>query len=353
MFCNALVVGGAGFVGSNLAIHLKKCFPDGNVQAFDNLHRRGSELTLQRLREAGVSFVHGDIRIAEDCACYGDLDLIIDCSAEPSVLAGSTGDPSYVIQTNLFGTFHILELARRKNARLIFLSTSRVYPVRHLLSVPIQRTASRFVLGSPLPRGLTPEGITEEFPLDGPRTLYGASKLASELLIQEYIETYNLKAVIDRCGIITGPWQMGKVDQGVVALWVAHHIFKRPLKMIGFGGQGLQVRDAIHVDDLADLLLLQLANIDQATGTCFNVGGGHPNSFSLAELTTLCQAVTGNRVPLESVPETRTGDVPYYVTDTSLVRRTFRWEPKRNMRTIVTEIASWIEGQYDDLIKVL
>ncbi|HOT29974.1 MAG TPA: NAD-dependent epimerase/dehydratase family protein [Candidatus Ozemobacteraceae bacterium] len=353
MFRNALVVGGAGFVGSNLAITLKQNVPAGNVQAFDNLHRRGSELTLKRLREAGVAFVHGDIRISEDFACFGDLDLIIDCSAEPSVLAGIGGDPSYVIQTNLFGTFHILELARRKNARLVFLSTSRVYPVRHLLNIPLQQTVGRFVLGSPLPRGLTPEGITEEFPLDGPRTLYGASKLASELLIQEYIETYGLKAVINRCGIITGPWQMGKVDQGVVALWVAHHVFKRPLKTIGFGGQGLQVRDAIHVDDLADLLGIQLSNIDKASGTCFNVGGGHAVSFSLAELTALCEEVTGNRVPMESVAETRPGDVPYYVTDASLVSRTFGWKPKRDMRAIVAEIASWIESHRDELKDIL
>lgn len=353
MFRNALVVGGAGFVGSNLAITLKKNVPSGNVQAFDNLHRRGSELTLKRLREAGITFVHGDIRISEDFACFGDLDLIIDCSAEPSVLAGIGGDPSYVIQTNLFGTFHILELARRKKARLVFLSTSRVYPVKHLLSIPLQPAAGRFVLGSPLPRGLTPDGITEEFPLDGPRTLYGASKLASELLIQEYIETYGLKAVINRCGIITGPWQMGKVDQGVVALWVAHHVYKRPLKTIGFGGQGLQVRDAIHVDDLADLLDIQLSNIDKATGTCFNVGGGHAVSFSLAELTALCEEVTGNHVPMEAVAETRPGDVPYYVTDASLVSRTFGWKPKRDMRTIVAEIASWIKGHHDELKDIL
>jgi len=353
MFQNALVVGGAGFVGSNLAIALKKSVPAGNVQAFDNLHRRGSELTLKRLREAGVAFVHGDIRISEDFTCFGDLDLIIDCSAEPSVLAGIGGDPSYVIQTNLFGTFHILELARRRNARLVFLSTSRVYPVRHLLNIPLQQTAGRFTLGSPLPRGLTPEGITEEFPLDGPRTLYGASKLASELLIQEYIETYNLKAVINRCGIITGPWQMGKVDQGVVALWVAHHVFKRPLKTIGFGGQGLQVRDAIHVDDLADLLGIQLSNIDKANGTCFNVGGGHAVSFSLAELTALCEEVTGNRVPMESVSETRPGDVPFYVTDASLVSRTFGWKPKRDMKAIVAGIADWIGRHHDELKDIL
>ena len=353
MFRNALVVGGAGFVGSNHAIALKKSVPAGNVQAFDNLHRRGSELTLKRLREAGVAFVHGDIRISEDFTCFGDLDLIIDCSAEPSVLAGIGGDPSYVIQTNLFGTFHILELARRRNARLVFLSTSRVYPVRHLLNIPLQQIAGRFTLGSPLPRGLTPEGITEEFPLDGPRTLYGASKLASELLIQEYIETYNLKAVINRCGIITGPWQMGKVDQGVVALWVAHHVFKRPLKTIGFGGQGLQVRDAIHVDDLADLLGIQLSNIDKANGTCFNVGGGHAVSFSLAELTALCEEVTGNRVPMESVSETRPGDVPFYVTDASLVSRTFGWKPKRDMKAIVAGIADWIGRHHDELKDIL
>lgn len=353
MFQKALVVGGAGFVGSNLAVALKKWCSHGEVWAFDNLHRRGSELTLRRLGEEGVGFLHGDIRIPEDFYQVNDVDLVIDCSAEPSVLAGIDGDPSYVINTNLFGTFHCLEFARKQKARLVFLSTSRVYPVRKLFEIPLENNGKRFTLGTPLFVGLTSKGISEKFPLDGFRTLYGASKLASELLIQEYVETYRLKAVINRCGIISGPWQMGKVDQGVVALWVASHLFKRPLKIIGFGGKGFQVRDAVHIDDLGDLIRLQLNEFDKANGKIFNVGGGLDVSFSLSELTAICQDVTGQKVPIESIPETRPGDVPFYVTDFSQVNHSFKWKPKKNVKTIVSELANWINQYQHELKKIL
>ena len=112
-----LVTGGAGFVGSTLALRARQAWPEASVTAFDNLRRRGSELNLPRLRDAGVAFVHGDIRNPADLAPLGrDLDLLLECSAEPSVLAGYDGDPSYVVDTNLTGTIHCLELARKAGA---------------------------------------------------------------------------------------------------------------------------------------------------------------------------------------------------------------------------------------------
>ena len=135
--------------------------------------------------------------------------------------------------------------------------------------------------------GFSSHGISEEFPLHGARSFYGASKLACELLVQEYVYGYGMAAVINRCGILTGPWQMGKVDQGVVTLWVAHHCyFGRPLRYMGYGGQGKQVRDLLHVDDLFDLLLLQLRSTGAWNGQIYNVGGGNDVSASLRELRT-------------------------------------------------------------------
>ena len=127
-----LVTGGAGFVGSNLASFFKRDRPDATVVAFDNLRRRGSELALPRLRAAGVEFRHGDVRNAEDLAEAGDFDLMIECSAEPSVHAGYGASPAYVINTNLTGTINCLEAVRRCGAALVFLSTSRVYPIAGL-----------------------------------------------------------------------------------------------------------------------------------------------------------------------------------------------------------------------------
>src|SRR5205807_2808766 len=133
--------------------------------------------------------------------------------------------------------------------------------------------------------GASSAGISERFPLAGARTLYGSTKLAAELLIEEYRAAYGLRAVIDRCGVVAGPWQMGKVDQGVFTFWLLAHHFKRPLAYIGFGGHGKQVRDLLHVQDLLELLDEQLSAPEKWDGVTANVGGGRPCSLSLLETT--------------------------------------------------------------------
>ena len=254
-----LVTGGAGFIGANLAIGLARLHPEWEVLALDNLRRRGSELNLPRLRHAEVGFLHGDVRELEDLLEAGPLDAIVECSAEPSVLAGVDGSPDYVVQTNLLGAYNCLELARRADAQLVFLSTSRVYPVGALEGLVYRELDTRFELTDEqqVP-GASSRGIAETFPLRGARTLYGATKLSGELLIEEYAATYGVSAVVDRCGVIAGPWQMGKVDQGVFTYWMLAHHFGRPLAYIGFGGSGKQVRDLLHVEDLLDLVEEQL-----------------------------------------------------------------------------------------------
>ena len=123
-----LVVGGAGFVGSSLAIAFKRDYENIRVICLDNLKRRGSELNIPRLLVHGIDFVHGDVRNKEDLKGFQDIDVILDCSAEPSVLAGQGSSCDYVIGTNLYGTINCLEVARASRADFVFLSTSRVYP---------------------------------------------------------------------------------------------------------------------------------------------------------------------------------------------------------------------------------
>jgi CDP-paratose 2-epimerase len=217
-----LVTGGAGFVGSNLALSLKRNNPGFRICAFDNLRRRGSELALMRLREGGVDFVHGDVRWPDDLADAGTFDLLIECSAEPSVHAGYAGSPAYVVQTNLTGTAHCLEAARRHRAGVIFLSTSRVYPIARLRGLPLERRGDRLDLAEDSSGvGWSYNGVATDFPLAGHRSMYGATKLASEMLVEEYRAMYGLRTIINRCGVISGPWQMGKVDQGFIVLWAA------------------------------------------------------------------------------------------------------------------------------------
>jgi CDP-paratose 2-epimerase len=338
-----LVTGGAGFVGGNLAIALAQRQADWEVTAFDNLKRRGSELNLSRLREAGIPFVHGDVRVASDLLDLDPFDAIVECSAEPSALAGLDGGGDYVVHTNLLGAHHCLELARRDGAYFVFLSTSRVYPVAALNEVAYTENETRFELepAQELP-GVSEAGISEGFPLDGARTLYGTSKLAAELLIAEYAESFGVRAVVNRFGVIAGPWQMGKVDQGVFTFWVLSHRLGHGLRYIGYGGSGKQVRDLLHIDDAVDLIERQLQAPDEWAGFTGNVGGGRECSLSLVETTEICRELSGNEVPVEAVQEPRPGDVPIYISDCDLLYRHTDWRPRRGPREILEDINGWI-----------
>jgi CDP-paratose 2-epimerase len=338
-----LVTGGAGFVGGNLAVALRARHPDWDVVALDNLMRRGSELNLPRLRAAGVSFRHGDVREAADVLAIERVDAIVECSAEPSVLTGTDGATDYAVRTNLLGAWHCLELARRDGAQVVFLSTSRVYPVAALRRLAVEETPTRFELAprQPLP-GASADGVAENFPLDGARTLYGTTKLAAELLVEEYRSAFGLRAVIDRCGVIAGPWQMGKVDQGVFSYWMLAHHLGRPLRYLGFGGSGRQVRDLLHIDDLVELLDDQLARPDDWDGMTVNVGGGRECSLSLLETTALCRELTGNEVAVEATSDERPGDVPVYISDCARLFEHTGWRPRRTARDTLADIAAWI-----------
>lgn len=349
-----LITGGAGFVGSSLAILFQQHHDNCAVICLDNLKRRGSELSLSRLRKNGIEFRHGDIRNKEDLEGFGKIDWIIDCSAEPSALAGVNESPNYLLNTNLVGTINCLELARACESGLLFVSTSRVYPFHAVNSVPYYEQEHRFAW-KPDHRfaGVTTNGISEEFPLNGPRTLYGATKLCSELLLREYSELYGVRTVVDRCGVLTGSWQMGKVDQGFVVLWMARHFWGGTLSYYGYGGLGKQVRDILHVADLFDLIDVQIHNWEIHNGQTYNVGGGGGNSVSLQELTFLCREVTGNTIPIQSVPESRPGDVRIYVSDYGKVRAATGWKPKRSVEDIVSEIAQWIASNQGELQPIL
>ena len=306
-FQSLAITGGAGFVGSNLACSLRRRLPQVTVTAFDNLKRRGSELNLPRLRDSSVEFVHGDIRCPDDLAELPDFDLLIDCSAEPSVHAGTKGSPYCVLDSNLTGTIHCLEAARERQAAFLFLSTSRVYPIASMNAIPFVEDETRFrwtAQDAAIP-GLSQRGIGEDYPVSGARSFYGASKLACELLIQEYVESYAMPAIINRCGILAGPRQIGKVDQGVVSLWVARHSFGLPLDYIGFGGQGKQVRDLLHVDDLFDLIVLQMAAPEAWDGRVYNVGDAARSLSRCSSLPSSAAARQAARCRSEASPRLR------------------------------------------------
>jgi CDP-paratose 2-epimerase len=351
-----LITGGAGFVGSNLAVSLAGRHPDWEILALDNLYRRGSQLNLPRLEAAGVEFVRGDVREPADLEGLPPISALIEGSAEPSVMSGVDGDTGYLVHTNLTGAYNCLELARRDGAFVVFLSTSRVYPVEPQCRLALTEAPTRFEIAAEqeVP-GVSPAGIAEDFPMDGPRTLYGATKLAAELLIEEYRAGLGVPAVIDRCGVIAGPWQMGKVDQGVFTHWMLAHHFRRSLSYIGFGGKGKQVRDLLHVEDLVDLVERQLLDPAAWDGRTVNVGGGRECSLSLLETTEICRRLTGNEVPIEPVEQTRAGDVPIYLSDCRRLFDLDRWRPRRGAEQILADIHGWIaadEARIAEALKI-
>ena len=344
-----LITGGAGFIGSNLAVAFKKRYRDLNIICLDNLKRRGSELNLALLREYNVRFIHADIRCPEDLMLDKKIDLLIECSAEPSVLAGYE-NPAYIINTNLNGTVNCLELCRKHRADIIFLSTSRVYPYEAINVIKAKELSSRFewVSGQNIP-GWSNNGFSEGFTTNGAKTFYGATKLASELMMREFMANYGIKGVINRCGVIAGPGQFGKVDQGIFTFWMLAHYFKKNVKYIGFSGKGKQVRDVLHVNDLFELLDLQIKDMAKLSGQIFNVGGGRHSNLSLVEATRICHKISGNRIKIAKDLKNRPGDINIYITDNKKVTQATGWKPRSCPVEILEDIFEWI-GKNEALI---
>lgn len=349
-----LITGGAGFVGSSLCIKLKEKYPTYSIVAFDNLKRRGSELNLIDLKKNEIDFIHGDIRNKEDINAVGSFDLLIEASAEPSVLAGLNSDPTYVINNNLYGSIHCFNACLKYNAKLIFLSTSRVYPIDKIEKANFIEEETRFSFSEEQEeKGISKLGVSEELSLFGARSFYGTTKLSSEMFIQEYAAFYNLQATITRFGVIAGPRQMGKTDQGVVTLWMAKHYWNQSLNYVGYGGNGKQVRDILHIDDLVDLVDFQIHNIEKFNGKVYNVGGGLENSASLQEMTSICEKITKNRIVIGSESKTRAADLRVFVTDNSLIEREIGWKPKKSIETIFQDIYNWIKENEKQLEPIL
>lgn len=334
-----LVTGGAGFVGSSLAISLREQIAS-EVVVMDNLYRRGSELNLPRLKKGGVFFHYGDVREI-DSFPKGPFDILVDCSAEPSVLSGLFDSPQYLYQTNLTGAFHSLEQARQWGAGFVFLSTSRVYPIEQLVSHSWREEQTRFSWLDTDSVSISSRGVTEDLPMSGARSLYGWTKYAAEQLIEEYRFAFGLKALVNRCGMIAGPWQFGKVDQGIVSYWVQAHLFGWPLRYLGYGNVGKQVRDVLHVDDLIDLVLEQVGNFSDWDGWVGNVSGGIKNSTSLLELTQTCVKIIGRETLFETSDEMRPADLRIFVADCERLEQRMNWGPRRDLHQIVRDICDW------------
>ena len=352
-----LITGICGFTGSTLARELVK---DGNeVCGLDNFLREGSRGNVEPLKKLGIRVEEGDIRNEADLAKMPKADWVLDCAAEPSVLAGvSGGMGSYeLMDHNLIGTIRVLEHCKKTQAGLILLSTSRVYAVAPLskLEVKVEKGAYALAGGGAVreregerERGLTSKGISESFSTEPPLSLYGASKRCAEVLAMEYGDAFGFPVWINRCGVLAGKGQFGKADQGIFSFWIRSWKENRPLKYIGFGGRGEQVRDCLHPKDLVSVLKkqmgadrlrlrLRLRDEESVDPRICNFGGGVGNSCSLAQLSEWCEKRFGAR-KVEPDPKPRPYDLPWVVLDSSRAKKVWGFEVRTRLEQIFEEI---------------
>jgi CDP-paratose 2-epimerase len=220
-----------------------------------------------------------------------------------------------------------------------------VYSIPALVQLPLLVESSRFVLDpkQSQPPAVSRAGVSETFSTEAPISLYGASKLASERVAQEYAAAFALPVWINRCGVLAGAGQFGSAEQGIFSYWLHAHAARRILKYLGFGGHGFQVRDALHPRDLARLVDLQLRR--PGSGGLQNVSGGQENSMSMAELTAWCDRRFGSNPPAADGSE-RPYDVPWLILDSAQAKRSFDWRPSIVIGSILEEIAVHVEANH-------
>lgn len=345
-----LITGICGFVGSTLATAWLQQDPGVTILGLDNFIRPGSEYNRDRLRKLGIKLYHGDIRMWSDFELLPAVDWVIDAAANPSVLAGIDGDTSsrQLVEHNLIGTLNILEYCKRHRAGFVLLSTSRVYSIAALsrLTVEVADDAFRPAPGQALPAGLGASGVSESFSTASPISLYGSTKLASEIMALEYGETCGFPVWINRCGVLAGAGQFGRADQGIFSYWINAWLRKLPLTYIGFGAAGHQVRDCLHPRDMLVLIRKQVASGSNTQSRIFNLGGGVDNAMSLSVLSAWCRERFGeHRVGMQL--NDRQFDIPWLVMDSTLAGVVWGWRPETSIYGVLEEIALHAEQNPD------
>jgi CDP-paratose 2-epimerase len=346
-----LLSGVCGFAGSTLARAFAASGAGHQLYGLDNFSRPGSETNRAELVRLGVKIFHADLRAASDLETLPACDWVIDAAANPSVLAGVDGRTSsrQLIEHNLSGTVNLLEYCKQHRAGFVLLSTSRVYSIAPLTALPLEvaNHAFRPAAGAALPAGLSAAGVSETFATSAPVSLYGVTKLASEALALEYGEAFGLPVFVNRCGVLAGAGQFGRPDQGIFAYWINSHLRHRPLRYLGFGGLGHQVRDCLHPRDLTPLLERQFTASGVATSDrIVHLSGGTSSARSLRQLTDWCAEKFGPHA-VAADPAARPFDIPWMVLDSAKATRLWNWRPATNTAAILDEIAGHAQAHPD------
>jgi len=331
---HVLITGGAGFIGTNLTAHLL-ANSDARVTIFDNLSRPGVALNLAWLktldRSGRLRFVRGDVRHAERIMHAARSADEIYHLAAPSAGPDLLLEPRLDFDVNVTGTVNVLEAARQSGRfpLVLFASTGKVYGA--LDSISVKREPMRVQADL---SGL--HGISEVTPIDL-SCPYACTKSAADQYVRDYARHHNLPTVVFRLGCIAGPGQFGNQGQG----WVAHFVYSvlagRPVTVYG---DGLQVRDVLHVADLVNAVNAARAYLPVAAGKAFNIGGGISRSVSVNEMITLIEKICHKEVQCGYDPA-RPGDQLYYVSDNTRFSNQTGWTPRRSLEQTVRDISAF------------
>ena len=330
-----LITGGCGFVGTNLAIYLKKELKNFSIYSVDILKKNYSKFNLNILKKKKIVNYKIDITSKKFLDIKKKFDFIIDCSADPAV-EDSRKNTIRVFNNNLKTTLNILEKTKKDKSNIIFISSSRVYPIIESNKKFRLKSVSIF---------------DEKTSTDGIKSIYGYTKYASELLIKEYSYIFNIKYIINRSGIITGPLQFGKVEQGLISLWLWRHLNKLKLNYIGYGGRGSQIRDVLYVDDFSLLIKKQILAFSKTNNELFCIGGGRSNAITLKQLTEKCRKITKNNFKINSVSETSKYDIPFFISSNKKIKKIYNWAPKTNINNILKFNLRWLKKDYKKIKK--
>ncbi len=334
----ALVTGGAGFIGSNLAARLAGMGQD--VVLYDALARPGVDANLAWLRRTypgRVRAVLADIRDQDRLGrVVDDAGVVFHMAAQVAVTT-SLADPALDFEVNLRGTLNVLEAVRRQPAPppVIFASTNKVYG--NLADIPLSRNGEAYLPADP---DLRAHGIGEERPLSF-YTPYGCSKGAADQYVLDYARGYGVPAAVLRMSCIYGPRQLGTEDQG----WLAHFLYcVRAGRPISIFGDGRQVRDVLYVDDAVDAYVGAWERIGEVSGQAFNLGGGPANAVTLLQVLREIGQIAG-RSPELHFADWRPGDQRYFVADTRAVTQALALRPALPWTEGLRRLSDWIEAE--------
>ncbi|MEX0730373.1 MAG: NAD-dependent epimerase/dehydratase family protein [Aquisalimonadaceae bacterium] len=335
-----LIIGGAGFIGSNLAARLAAA--GRQVLVFDNFSRAGSEHNAAWLRHqfpSHVQLLQADVRDADAVAhAVADARRIFHFAAQVAVTT-SLAHPLTDHAVNTLGTLNVLEAMRRQPEppSMVFTSTNKVYG--NLPELKLQHTACGY---EPVDATIRTQGIDESRPLAF-CSPYGCSKGAADQYVLDYARTFGLPTAVLRMSCIYGPRQFGNEDQGWVAHFARQALLGRPITLYG---NGYQVRDILYVDDLINAVLSVSNNLPGVSGEAFNVGGGPFNKVSLRSLLDRLAALQGGMPPINSA-HWRPGDQRYYVSNTARLQRLTGWSARINVGEGIRRLYAWMRQHLD------